>query len=476
MNKPNVFLAVMDAVRPDHLSCYGHTRRTTPNIDILAQEAVLFENAFSAAPWSPPSHASMFTGMYPSQHGVLGKNLYLDEEIPTVAEIFSSKGYKTLGICVNDWVSSKTGLDRGFDKFISHAYMHRGYRGYIKRWAPRLSLDWILFCLETDIKFLMHNWSHEAEVFQEIKKWILNSQKRNKPFFIFVNYFDAHTPYVAPQPFQEKFQRVYNHKVDLEKISDAFNSRHGYPYIAKEIEVSEEEWDVLKSWYDGSIAYIDFFLGKLFDYLKERELYDDTFTVITSDHGESFGEHQLANHVFCLYDTLLHVPLVIRSPEPTSGGKKISNIVSNIDIFPTLLDILDMKSKSKISGVNLLPFDNRIYHKYVFAEYGPPVADITALKRMSPNVESSLCNKYNKNLKCIRSDSFKYIITSDEKEELYNLEKDPDESRNVLAEFPEKAEELKSLLTSQLKARPFHKRVSAFDDEMKRRLQELGYF
>ena len=471
MNKPNVFLAVMDAVRSDHLSCYGHPRKTTPNIDIIAQESVLFENVFSAAPWTPPSHASMFTGMYPSQHGVLGKNLYLDEEIPTIAEIFSSEGYETLGICVNYWVSTKTGLARGFNRFVSELN-----RGYIKRFAPRLSLDWIIFCLETDIRFMVHNWSHEAKVFQEIKRWILNSQKRNKPFFIFVNYFDAHTPYDPPQPFKKKFQKVYNRNVDLEKISDVFNSRHGYPYIAKETEVSEEEWDVLRSWYDGSIAYIDFFLGKLFDYLKERELYDDTFIVITSDHGESFGEHQLANHLFCLYDTLLHVPLIMRHPELTSEGKRISNIVSNIDIFPTLLDILNMKSNSKISGVNLIPFENRIYHKYVCAEYGPPLADITALKRLSPNVESSICNKYNKNLKCIRSDDFKYIIASDGKEELYNLEKDPDESKNIIVEFPEKAKELKSLLTAELKARPINKRISTFDDEMKKRLRELGYF
>jgi len=471
MNKPNVFLAVMDAVRPDHLSCYGYPRKTTPNIDIMAQEAVVFENAFSAASWTAPSHASIFTGMYPSQHGVLGKNLYLNEEIPTIAEIFSSKGYETLGICLNLWVSPKTGLDRGFNRFVS------GIRnGYTARFAPRLSLNWIIFCLETDIRFMAHNWSHAANVFQVIKRWILNSQKRNKPFFIFVNYFDAHTPYRPPQPFKKKFEKVGNYNIDLEKIIDVFNSRHGYPYIAKETEVSEEEWDLLKSWYDGSIAYIDFFLGTLFDYLKDRELYNDTFIVVTSDHGENFGEHQLANHVFCLYDTLLHVPLIIRHPELTSGGKRISSIVSTVDIFPTLLGILKMKSNSKVSGVNFIPFENKNYHKYVFAENGPPVADILALKRLSPNVEPSICSKYDKNLKCIRSDDFKYIIASDEKEELYNLEKDPDENKNIIAEFPEKAKELKSILTAKLEARPIKKRIPTFDDEMKKRLQELGYF
>lgn len=463
----------MDAVRPDHLSCYGYSRKTTPNIDKIAEDGLLFENAFSATSWTPPSHASIFTGMYPSQHGVLGKNLYLDEEIPTIAEIFSSKGYETLGICITPWVGSQTGLDRGFIKFISESS-----RGYPDGFSHRLSLDWIIFCLETDIRFMVYNWGNQARFFQEIKEWILNSQKRNKPFFIFVNYFDAHTPYAPPQPFKRRFERIHNRNTNLEKIRDIFNSRHGYPYVAKESEVSEEEWDVLKSWYDGGIAYIDFFLGKFFDYLKERELYNNTFIAITSDHGENFGEHQLANHLFCLYDTLLHVPLIIRYPEHGSVGKRISSIVSHIDILPTLLGVsnIEMKTNSNIKGVNMIPFENRIYHKHICAEYGPPVADINALKRLSPKVDPSICNKYNKNLKCIRSNDFKYIISSDGREELYDLEKNPEESRNIISEFPEKAKELKSLLTVELKGHPIKKRIFTFDYEMKKRLQELGYF
>ena len=188
MNKPSVFVAVMDAVRPDHLSCYGYLRKTTPNIDKIAQEGALFENAFSTAPCTLPSHASMFTGMYPSQHGCVhhnmdGENFYLHEAIPTIGEIFGSKGYATLGICENPWVSSQTGLDRGFKKFVS-----RLSRGYIERFSRRLSLNWIIFCLETDIRFIVYNWGSQARVFQEIKKCILTAQKRNKPFFIFINY------------------------------------------------------------------------------------------------------------------------------------------------------------------------------------------------------------------------------------------------------------------------------------------------
>lgn len=471
VNKPNVFLAVLDAVRPDHLSCYGYSTKTTPNIDRIAQEGVLFENAFSAAPWTPPSHASIFTGMYPSQHGVLGKNLYLDKEIPTMAQTFSSMGYETLGICRTPWVSSQTGLNRGFKKFISGLNRSR-----IERTAPRLSLNSITFCLETDIRSVVYNWSSLAGPFEEIKKWILSSQKRDKPFFIFANYFDAHTPYNPPQPFKKKFEKLHKQNTDLEKIMDVFNSRHGYPYVAKETDVSEEEWDVLKSWYDGEIAYIDFFLGKLFDYLKRRALFDDTFIVITSDHGENFGEHQLANHVFCLYDTLLHVPLIMRYPEHTPERKRIPSIVSHTDIFSTLFSILNTESHSRTSGVNLAPFQERIHHESVYAEYGPPVADIEALKRLSPNVDPSICARYNKNLKCVRSHGLKYIVASDGKEELYDLKKDPAEKTNVTYKFPEKLQELRSLLTSEFRRIRPKEKASTFDDQMKRRLRKLGYF
>jgi len=445
VNKPSIFLAVMDTVRPDHLSCYGYTKKTTPNIDKIAQEGVLFENAFSVAPWSLPAHASMFTGMYPSQHEVLGKNLYLDEEVPTIAEIFSSQGYETLGICRNHWVSSQTGLHRGFKRFISSLNP-----SYLERFSTRLSLDWIIFCLETDVRSMLYNWVYQARVLQETKKWILKSQKMNKPFFIFVNYFEAHTPYDPPQPFKNKFEKIHNRETDLKKIRDVFNSRHGFPYITKECEVSKEDWEVVKSWYDGGIGCIDFFFGKLLEFIKERGLYDDTFIVITSDHGENFGEHQLANHVFCLYDTLLHVPLIMRYPEHAQEEKRIANLVSNIDVFPTLLSILKIKVKNnpKISAINLVPFKNRTYREHIFAEYSPAYTDIKDLKSLCPSIDQTLFDKYNRSMKCVRTKDFKYIITSDGKEELYDLEKNPDETRNVIDEFRKKAEELKSVLVA----------------------------
>lgn len=473
MNRPNVFLTVLDSVRPDHLSCYGYSRKTTPNIDEIAQESVLFENAFSTAPWTPPSHASMFTGRYPSEHGVSGKNLYLHKKVLTIAELLRSKGYETLGICINPWVGPQTGLYRGFKRFVTNLS-----RPYLDKVSFRVPLDWVIFCIKTDIKLVVYNWVYQVRVLKEIERWISNSQRSNKPFFVFVNYFDAHTPYNPPQPFKERFEKIHEHNTNLQKIIDVFNSRHGYPYIAKEHKVSEEEWDTLKSWYNGEVAYIDFFLGKLFDFLKRTRLFDDTLLILTSDHGENFGEHDLANHAFCLYDTLLHVPLIMRYPKYLPQGKKISSIVSHIDVLPTILEVLRIKTKDshQISGVNLTPVDNRKFHDYIYAEYGPPVADIEVLRRRTPNVKAEVYHRYNRSLKCIRSRKFKYIMGSDGGEELYNLEEDPSETHNIADDFPEKTAELNSFLTARLK--PHHIRAGrgAFHPKIKERLQELGYF
>lgn len=461
--KPNVFFVVMDDVRHDHLSCYGYPRKTTPNIDKIAEEGVLFENAFSTSPWSPPSHASMFTGLYPSGHGVLGENLYLGKEIPTIPEIFSSRGYQTLGISRNIFVSPQLGFHCGFDKFVDELPIELRLKRF---W------DWIIFGLETDTRALMYRWIYHAIIFQEIKKWISLSRKKNKPFFIFINYLDAHLPHQPPQPFRERFGKVCNHQIDLKKIEDCFNKRFGHPYNAKEVRMTKVEWDFVKSRYDAEIAYIDFFLGKVFDHLKKYELFNNTFILVTSDHGENFGDHQLAGHSFCLYDTLLHIPLIINYPKYTSLRKRISSIVSTVDIFPTLKGILNIKRKDDIDGKNLIPFEERLYHKYILAEYGPPINTIKSMRRLCPNSNSAI---YNKSLKCIRSDNFKYIIASNGKEELYNLEKDPGESKNIINEMRKKAEELSSKLSEELRSPPIGRRVVAFDDEQKKRLQALGY-
>jgi arylsulfatase A-like enzyme len=343
-----------------------------------------------------------------------------------------------------------------------------------------MSLDWLSFCLTEDFKAITYNWATQAKAFQRMREWVLRSERLDKPFFIFVNHFDAHTPYDPPQPFRGQFAEAFPEDVRLRQIVDVFNTHHGYPYVAGEMDLTRKEWNVLKSWYDGEIAYIDFFLGKLFDFMKRRRVYDYTFIVITSDHGENFGEHHLANHVFCLYDTLIHVPLIVRDFESASGGKTISDMVSHIDLFPTILDVLgdEPKCNPEPAGVSLAPYQTRQHHEHVCAEYGPPVADIEGLKRLAPEIDKSLYMKLDRSLKCIRSASFKYILASDGEEELYDVTKDSEESENLAAELPEQARLMRSLLSATLgsQTREAQPTVTKLDEDIKRRLQDLGYF
>lgn len=465
MNKPNIFLAVLDDVRFDHVSCYGYPRKTTPNIDRLADQGVLFENAFSTSPWSPPSHASIFTGLYPSNHGVLGENLYLNQDIPSVAEIFNSEGYRTLGICPNIFVTPHFGFHRGFNKFFdASSHFERLRENFV---------DLMLFGLETDLRGLAYRWTYHAVAFRKIKQWITSSLNKNRPFFIFINYFDAHLPHRPPQPFNERFGKIDSQYVDLDKIEDCLNRRFGFPYITKEVEITKEEWTVVKALYDAEISYIDYFLGKVFDYLEKYGILDSTAVLVTSDHGENLGDHQLASHVFCLYDTLLHVPLVIRFPKYPSTKRRISSLVSTVDILPTLLAIPDIQSKVDVDGETLIPFQERKYHKYVFGEYGPPIPQIKTMKRLCPNADSGI---YNRGLKCVRSTEFKYIIASDGEEELYDLKSDSMESKNIVKEISEnKRKELKSAISQELKGHVPGKKPG-ISDEIRKRLQELGYF
>ncbi len=468
MNKPNVFFVVMDAVRPDHLSCYGYARKTTPNIDKIANEGVLFENALSASIWSPPSHASMFTGLYPSHHGVLGENLYLSGEIPNIVEIFHSKGYQTFGICPNIFITPHFGFHRGFDKFFDASLNF----GLLKKHF----LDWIIFGFETEPRALMYRWIYHAIIFQKIKEWITFSRKKNKPFFIFVNYFDAHLPHRPPQPFKQRFEGIRKQNVDLKKIEDCVNRRFGFPYIAREVEITKDEWDFVKSLYDAEIAYIDFFLGKVFDYLKKYELLSNTFILLTADHGENLGDHELAGHAFCLYDTLLHVPLILNFPKNALKGIRIPNLVSTVDIFPTLLDMLNIDRKYGVDGKNLMPFQQRTYHKHVLAEYGPPIPQIATMNRLCPRMRVNSA-VYNKGLKCIRSADSKYIIASDGKEEWYDLKNDSGESKNIINEIPDKKRQiLKSIILKEVGTSLTKKKVDVPNQKIRKRLQELGYF
>lgn len=486
---PNVILIVMDAVRADHLSSYGYHRKTSPNIDMLAKQGVLYENAFSAAEWSYPSHASIFTGKYPSFHKTLGKDISLHKENTTIAEILNLNGYQTIGITSNILLSPVNGFSKGFQKYVVLDTPYRSFK-FIKQ-SPKDFIRTLIYGLD---------WYTYRNI--EMIKRFLDKHAEKKPFFLFSNLYNCHAPYDPPRPFKKRFysslnepmfyvmewlsnkifgntgEKIRDEELDVRKLNRIADDDGQYSFMAKELEVTEREWEVVKAWYDGGIAYLDYRIGELIDFLHDKGLFDNTLLIITSDHGENFGEHGLASHQFCLYDSLLHVPLIMVYHNIIPKGRRISTLVSTVDIFPTILDILNIVGyKNDIQGRSLFPFKDQKIHDHICAECGESVTNIPTdwvqFQQLRPKLRT-----HDKGSKCLRTESYKYILSSDQKEELYNIQEDPLEETNIACKYPEKLEYFRKQLENTIDISFFGPKEFPSRKESKEivsRLQALGY-
>jgi arylsulfatase A-like enzyme len=460
--RPNILLIVMDATRFDYLSAYGYPRATTPNLDRLAENGVLFDQAFASAPWTPPSHASLFTGTYPSKHRVdVNENLHLNEKNRTLGEILSDNGYRTFGVLPDVHLSSV----RGF---------HKGFQEYIETWRIpyfHLEYDWM--------ECLMRNviWGRDKRTYytsRVIQRWLKKNANTTDPFFVFVNFKTVHNSYQPPRSFKRKFEARYPN-ADMRKVK-YYSKKGGYSYMARRLELTEEEFLVIKSWYSGAVAYLDFRIGQLIQYLKDIGEYENTLIIVTADHGENLGEHHLAYHLFCLYDTLLHVPLIMSCPALLPRGRRISELASLVDVLPTILELLELEGEGvNMQGTSLVPFNGGNYHDEIFAEFGRPHSMVQRLQSEFPGHDFS---PFDRGLQCIRTKDYKLIAGSDGTEELYDLKADPAETRNRLDELPDVTTALRSRLSQWHPATdlPFKSEHVVEDEAVIKALRALGYF
>ena len=435
--RPNILWIVMDTVRADHISCYGYQRNTSPNLDGIASEGILFENVISAGPWTLPSHASMFTGLFPSKHGTDAEHPWLDYDFQTISEVLSANGYMTFGYTNNLVAGTKNNLDQGFKTFEQ---TERGASDTGPELSEQLKISY--FRREVHDFLLIDDGAYETN--EVVKKWIADAEQAEAPFFLFINYMEAHEPYHPPPAYAAPFLP------SGVKLARAMKVNQQPPsYLAGNVKMDAEDFEILNALYDGGISYLDFRMGQLFDYLRELEVMDDTIIIITSDHGENFGEHKLMGHHFCLYDTLLHVPLVIRYPELFEPGVRVSEQVQLTDLFPTILDMLDIDwDRDYIQGSNLLSKIESPGDDYAIAECAPAHGVMTTMKKRSGGQFDY--SVYARRLKAVRTEEFKYIWASDGLDELYNLKQDPAELTNIIDSEPEKAAELRAVLKQWL--------------------------
>jgi arylsulfatase A-like enzyme len=322
-NQPNVLLLILDTVRAQSLGVYGYDRNTTPVLDRLAPTGTVFDWTWATAPWTLPSHASIFTGRW-AQELATDFTLPLDDTYPTLAEVLQRHGYATGGFVGNVLRATRTsGLDRGFVHYEEHPASLSQFlvstwltRRMLERWEDRQGHHHALVQKQA------------GEINASLLEWIDN-RVDGRPFLAFVNYFDAHNPYSPPAPFDTLFLPPEG------QYWIGTKNAGGLDYEPKEL-------DELTRAYDGGIAYIDHEIGVLLDELERRNLRDNTLIIVTSDHGEQFGDRaaNLVNHANSLYTPLLRVPLIISFPPAVPAGVRIDEPVSIRDLAVTIFDLV----------------------------------------------------------------------------------------------------------------------------------------
>jgi len=451
-SRPSVVLIVMDTVRADHLSLYGYEHDTTPNLKVLARDSAVYTNAISPSDITLTSHASLFTGMYPSWHGAYcsppeaeyGREIA--PQYPTLAELLGKHGYETLGAAANLYLRADFGLERGFGQFriprpvpMLSDENHHMFRHALRR-ALSLAFDTTqfdrLYALGGDVN---------AELFAALDL----RARPGDPFFAFINYMDAHFPYVPPEPFGRRTRIT---KDDLETEQEQISHGLSEPSVYRRNCASQ---------YDAGIAYVDAQIGKVVDWLKRRNAYDSAMIVVVSDHGESFGDRNRVGHGNSPYQNLLHVVLAIKYPHAAARGI-ITAPVSLIDVAPTVLSALNLPIPANMQGKALT--DSAAAERKIYAETFPcPV--------MHPLECPKGCAA-----KAIFDWPLKFIATDNGKRELFDLDRDPDEHHDLSTQGEGRAADLAADLGAWSRALPAQTHgPKQLDPEKLRQLQGLGY-
>lgn len=405
--RPNILLIVMDATRAQNLSCYGYSKLTTPNLERFAERSVVYEQAIATSCWSLPTHASMFTGLYPSTHGANDQHQFLDANVPIITQQLQSRGYQTVALCRKHDVGPATGMDRGFDAFNKARYP-----------APIAKL------LRKADNGLARAFGYRdggaRHTNREIRAILPKLKADKRPFFLFVSNLEAHLPYRPPKAYN-------NFLPDLSPDKIAGVNLDNWKYMAGQADMDADDFAILTALYDGALAYSDYRVGEILTWFEQAGLLDETMVIITGDHGENLGHHQLMGHGYCLYDSVLRVPLIIRYPFNMVSPARVANQVQHVDLLPTILAVLGEQASEEYrsaEGYNLLDSPQR---EFTVAEQAHPYLDVFQKKFAQADV-----SKLNRALSMVRSDRYKYIWSSDGKHELFDLRTDPDESQNIV--------------------------------------------
>jgi len=431
-NTPNVLLIVLDTVRADHMSLYGYERSTTPSLERLAKRGIRFDQVRATAPWTLPSHASMFTGHWP--HELVETWMTpLKGNFPMLAEYLGHHGYATAGFVANvGYCSQETGLARGFTHYEDYdleklaSLRTAGLVEYMTNTLSEVikSLNIVpLYSLRSLVNhwFLIGKRKDAESINRAFLDWLSDRREPRRPFFAFLNFLDAHALYILPEGARHRFGN--------------------YPVTRDEIRVVYEQWagldkmrlprpyiNLARDSYDDCLGYLDEQLGLLLDELQRRGELDQTLIVVTSDHGEGLGEHNLFDHGESLYRTEIRVPLVIVPPSGLNRPTVVDKTVSLRDLPATIVDLLGLGAGSPFPGKSLVrswrnsPSGNAGLHR----DNDPIVSELTAPNPLQPNQRRSPGSRGP--LISLADDDFVYIRNErDGSEQLFDERDDPRE-------------------------------------------------
>jgi arylsulfatase A-like enzyme len=443
---PNILLIVLDTVAAGHLDLLGYGRPTSPTLDELARAGIRFDAARAASSWTLPSHATMFTGRWPHELSVGWVNP-LDRTYPTLAEYLGSRGYATAGFVANTlYCAADSGLDRGFGTYRDYIFPQltalkpaalidrtvAGLQEVERLLEDRLDID--LLRPVTRRLWLLFNGNRKdgATVNREFFGWFSRRARPDRPFFAFLNYYDAHWPYELPGMGIHRFGVPPRDAGESDLI-------HNW-WMGDKRGLTDQQIAFARDAYDDCVAHLDEQLGRLIDELGRRGLRETTWVIVVADHGESFGEHA---GVFChgtsLYRTELHVPLLILPPSPKGSlaGRRVAETVSLRDLAATIVDLAGMQAGSPFPGESLARlWDGSSAGRSAPADPASPtraLSEVVPDDPLDPDPDRLLRPRWP--LAALSDGDWTYIRREEDRtEELFRVRDDALEARNLAAD------------------------------------------
>jgi len=440
--RPNVVLITLDTTRADHLGPYGYAEARTPNLDRFAAGAVFYEHAYATSSWTLPSHASILTGLLPMQHGAqaapgdpVGRLNYgvrpLSERFTTLAERFREAGYRTGAVVGGPALGRELGVAQGFEIYVDD--------------------------LEGPKEILLGKRADEVAN----GAIAIAEQFGSDPFFLFVNFFDPHAPYRPPPPDDRGVPDVADSPLPRELIMRLLSHDPAKP-VSEFADWERQAIADMIVGYDAEIAYMDRHLGRLIDTLEAAPRAAETLVAITSDHGDSFGEHNYVSHGGHLYEHNIRVPLMLRLPGGEQAGTRVSTPVQNHRLFATLLRAAGLEVPAGIIALDLSD---------------PRTPIVTEVRRSDLNIRM-FGPFFDRDLRAIYDPPYKLITSSTGAVELFDLEKATGEYENLVDRRPDILRSLQARLERIAEARPSlydAEERATLTPETEKAMRALGY-